>query len=111
MTKPNFRPIAPLDVDDDALQSVNDRLGVPTMVRPDDGKSQRRDGATARRPAVAASPQQKLTIRVPKTLVSTLKRDALDQDSTVRQIVLGALRKAGYQIADADMADGAGGNV
>lgn len=109
MSKPQFRPIAPLDVDDAALQHVNDRLGVPTMVKPDD-TARRRDSTTASRPAVTASPQQKLTIRVPKTLVAKMKRDALDQDSTVRQIVLGALRKAGYEIADADMADGAGGN-
>ena len=33
MNKPNFRPIAPLDVDDDALERVNERLGVPTMIR------------------------------------------------------------------------------
>lgn len=40
MTKPNFRPIAPLDVDDHALDQVNDRLGVPQMVRPTSPKSQ-----------------------------------------------------------------------
>lgn len=34
MSKPNFKSIQPLDVPDEALQSVNEKLGVPTMVRP-----------------------------------------------------------------------------
>lgn len=33
MNKPNFRPIEPLDADDSDLERVNERLGVPTMVR------------------------------------------------------------------------------
>lgn len=106
MSKPNFRPIAPLDVDDRALESVNDRLGVPTMVRPP-----AKGVSTASRPAVSPPRrQQKLTVRVPEYLVDALKRDALDQKTTVRQLVLLAMQKSGYKIEAADLLPGAGGS-
>lgn len=110
MTNPHFRPIAPLDVDDHALESVNDRLGVPTMVRPGADAPRRHAAVPSRRHAVAPSPQQKLTIRVPTKLIDTLKRDALEQRTTVRQLVLLALKASGYEVADKDLAPGAGGN-
>lgn len=106
MTKSNFRPIAPLDVDDRALDSVNDRLGVPTMVRPPAKAVE-----TAGRPAVTPPRrQQKLTVRVPEYLVDALKRDALDQKTSVRHLVLLALQKTGYKIDAADLLPGAGGS-
>ena len=106
MTKPNFRPIAPLDVDDDALERVNDRLRVPTMVRPPAKAVE-----TASRPAVTPPRRQKkLTMRVPDYLVDTLKRDALDQKTSVRCLTLLALQKAGYTIDAADLLPGAGGS-
>lgn len=106
MNKPNFRPIAPLDVDDSALEGVNDRLGVPTMVRP-----QGRAATTASRPAVTPPRrQQKLTVRVPEYLVDAVKRDALDQKTSVRHLVLLAMQKAGYKVDAADMLPGAGGS-
>ena len=77
MTKPNFRPIVPLDADDDALERVNDRLGVPTMVRTP-GKSLVSDATTASRQAgTPARRQQKLTIRIPTYLVAGLKHKAV----------------------------------
>jgi hypothetical protein len=109
MSKPNFRPIAPLDVDDRALERVNDSLGVPTMVRPP-AKVQR-DDPTASRPAVPAPRrQQKLTVRIPGYLVDALKRNALEQRTTVRHLVLLALQKDGYSIEAADLMPGAGGS-
>ena len=108
MSKPNFRPIAPLDVDDSDLERVNDQLGVPTMVR-----------APVKIPAVvpsgrqAVTPprrQQKMTVRIPGTLVDALKRQALDQRTTVRNLVLLALQKDGYAIEPADLLPGAGGS-
>ena len=74
MTKLNFRPISPRDVDDSALERVNDRLGVPTMVR-SPAKRLPADTATASR-QTAAPPrrQQKLTVRIPGYLVDELKR-------------------------------------
>ena len=77
MNKPNFRPIAPLDVDDDALERVNERLGVPTMVRPPARQAQQ-DVVTASRPTVPPPRrQQKLTVRIPGYLVDALKRGRL----------------------------------
>jgi hypothetical protein len=111
MSKPNFRPIAPLDVDDSALDKINDRLGVPVMVRPP-SKSPSPVVTTASHPAVAPSrrQQQKLTIRIPGYLVDALKRSALDQRTTLRQLVLLALQKDGYTIEAEDLLPGAGGS-
>jgi hypothetical protein len=110
MTKPNFRPISPLDVDDDALERVNQRLGVPTMVRPV-SKASQTDGATAsRQPVAPPRRQQKLTVRIPGYLVDALKQKALDQRTTVRNLVLLALQKDGYTVEPADLLPGAGGS-
>ena len=110
MSKPNFRPIAPLDADDSELERVNERLGVPTMVRAP-VKASQPDVVTASRPAVPPPRrQQKLTVRIPGYLVDALKRSALEQRSTVRQLVLLALQKGGYNIEAAELLPGAGGS-
>ena len=111
MTKHNFRPIiAPLDVDDDALERVNQRLGVPTMVRPV-SKASQTDGVTAsRQPVAPPRRQQKLTLRVPGYLVDAMKQKALDHRTTVRYLVLMALQKDGYTVEPADLLPGAGGS-
>lgn len=109
MSKPNFRPIAPLDVDDDALERVNERLGVPTMVRPP-AKTQQAVVSASRPAATPPRRQQKLTVRIPGYLVDALKRDALEQRTTVRHLVLLALQKDGYKIDAADLLPGAGGS-
>lgn len=106
MSKPNFRPIAPLDVDDDALERVNERLGVPTMVRP-----AAKAAETASRHAVMPPRRkQKLTVRIPCYVVDELKQKALDQRLTVRQLVLLALQKDGYTVEASDLLPGAGGS-
>jgi hypothetical protein len=109
MTKPIFRSIEPLQVDDAALEAVNEYLGVPTMVRPA-GKAP--DAATTASRDVGAPPrrQQKLTVRIPAYLTDALKRQALEQRTTVRQLVLLALQKDGYTVEAADMLPGAGGS-
>lgn len=114
MSKPNFRPIAPLDVDDEALERVNDRLNVPVMVRSPASAvlpSSRKTADTAGRQAVrTASKQTKVTMRVPEYLVDALKRNALDQRTTLRQLVMLALQKVGYAIKPEDLLPGAGGH-
>ncbi len=110
MSKPNFRPIAPLDADDSALERVNERLGVPTMVRPQ-AKSTGVAAVTASRTAVPPPRrQQKLTVRIPGYLVDALKQRALDQRTTVRHLVLLALQRDGYTIDAVDLLPGAGGS-
>ena len=114
MSKPNFRPIAPLEVDDNELERVNDRLGVPTMVRPPAKAAEtgeRNAVKTASRPAgTPPRRQQKLTVRVPEYLVDALKRDALDHKTSVRHLVLLAMQKSGYKIEATDLLPGAGGS-
>jgi len=110
MSKPNFRPIAPLDVDDNELDRVNERLGVPTMVRPP-SKSSQQAVTTANRHAVKPSRrQQKLTVRIPDYLVHEMKHKAVEQRTTVRYLVLLALQKAGYTVEPVDLLPGAGGS-
>lgn len=110
MSKPAFRPIAPLDVDDDALDDLNSRLGVPTMVKSAD-KPSRQAAEPSRQQAVkTASPQQKLTVRIPDYLVHALKQNALNERTTVRHLVLLALQGAGYTVQADDLLPGAGGS-
>jgi hypothetical protein len=110
MTRPHFRPIAPLDVDDTALERVNERLGVPTMVRPA-AKVTQTDGVTAsRQPVEPPRRQRKLTTRIPGYLTDELKQKALDQRTTVRLLLLLALKKDGYRVDPEDLLPGAGGS-
>ncbi len=108
MSKPNFRPIAPLDVHDSDLDRVNDQLGVPTMVRAPNKPTTAMP--SRQQPVTPPRRQQKMTVRVPQTLVDALKRDALEQRTTIRHLVLLALQKTGYAIAAADLLPGAGGS-
>lgn len=106
MTKPNFRPIAPLDADDAALERVNDTLGVPTMVRPT-----AKAAMPSTRPAAKPSRRQKkVTFRGPEIAIDAVKLDALTQKTTVRNLILIALRDKGYPITDEDLLPGAGGS-
>ena len=110
MSKPNFRPIAPLDANDDELDRVNERLGVPTMVR-SPVKALANDTTTASRQAVTPPRRQKkLTVRIPDYLVHELKHKAVEERTTVRHLVLLAMQKAGYRVEAADLLPGAGGS-
>ena len=46
-----------------------------------------------------------LTFVIPRWLRKQLKRDAIDQGTTVRGVVLTALRNAGYQITEDELTD------
>ena len=107
MSKPLFRPIAPLEVDDSALDELNDRLGVPTMVPAP--KSHASSPAQATRSPTpkptppALSPHEKLTAELPVYLLDALRLEAAKQRVSVRHIVMLALQKAGYAIEARDM--------
>lgn len=106
MSKPQFRPIAPLDADDAALDRVNETLGVPTMVRPQSKSVE----PPSRRAVKPQRRQKKLTIRAPEPVIDALKLDALSQRTTVRTLILKALKGAGYPVLDVDLLPGAGGS-
>lgn len=114
MSKPNFRPFAPLDVDDEELDRVNDHLNVPVMVRSPAASqlaSNRKAVDTARRHAVKPPRrQQKLTVRIPGDLVDAMKRRALDERTTLRHLILVALQKDGFSVEADDLLPGAGGS-
>jgi hypothetical protein len=102
--KPNkFRPIAvPLDVDDAALDRVNNQLGVPTLTKPAANAV-----AAPRVSDVPATPEraplEKLTIELPRYLADALRRAAVEQRTTARHLVMLALRKNGFEVQDADL--------
>lgn len=94
---PAFRAIAaPLDVDALLLDRVNDRLGVPRLVRPE-------SDAAAPSPPAQRAPVEKLTIEVPDYLLDAVKRAALDRRTTARHVVMAALKSAGFAIDDPDL--------
>ncbi len=93
---PHFRPIgAPLDVDDAMLDRLNERMGVPTLTRP---KAPAEQSDTAPMRSV-----EKLTIEMPSYVMDALRQRAAGERTTVRHLVMAALRAAGYEIADVDM--------
>lgn len=102
---PSFRSIAaPLDVDDAALDRINERLGVPTLSKPPASqKSSEAADTDSEEMAGARAAMEKLTIEMPAYLVDAMKRVALDRRTTVRHVVLAAIRASGFEIADADM--------
>lgn len=112
---PSFRSIAaPLDVDDAALDDINARLGVPTLTKPQSGEVPSRklyrfkvdkEEAEAAAPgmAPARAPLEKLTIEVPAYLSDALKRSALETRTTVRHVVMSALKAAGFEVAADDL--------
>ncbi len=109
---PSFRSIAaPLDVDDAALDRINTQLGVPTLTKPvANAKPERKEKSPAPAPVAAEdvrAPLEKLTIEVPAYLADAMKRAALDKRTTVRHLVMTALKKSGFEIAASDLvADG-----
>jgi hypothetical protein len=126
---PAFRQIAaPLDVDDEALGRVADQMGVPKLVKPSppplpEGRQPLQNApidaaAAPSAPEVQIAPRvkkrtaasivkcaalEKLTLEVPGYLIDAIKRDALDQRSTARHVVMLALQKAGFKIDETDM--------
>lgn len=126
---PHFRPIAtPLDVDDDALEQINERLGVPTMVRSvpqpaSDAKGAGVDAAKgnasdtpsrkdntaprAKKPAAASiaplKPTEKLTIELPGYLTDELKLHALNRRTSIRHVVMLGLQALGLRIEPDDL--------
>ena len=102
MSKPAFRPIAPLDnVDDTALGVVADSLGVPTMVRPA-ATTASKPPPTAPVPIVPARPE-KLTVELPGYLLDAIKQKAALERTSIRHLVMLAFKALGLPVAAEDM--------
>jgi hypothetical protein len=126
-TRPTFRQIpAPLDVDDGALDRINDKLGVPSLVKPasempsgDQGKPQdsprhaarpspssespRAKKSTIPAPVPSLGPVEKLSIELPGYLTDAMRRQAAEQRTSVRHIVMRGLAALGFEIASGDL--------
>jgi len=124
--RPTFRPIAaPLDVDDAALGRLNEQLGVPALVRapaerpaggqgePQDSPAQEtspsparppQDSPRAKKPAVAIpGPVEKLSVELPGYLTDAMKRQAVENRTSLRHIVMRGLAALGFEIAPGDL--------
>jgi hypothetical protein len=128
--RPSFRDIAPpLDVDDGTLSRLADQMGVPTLVKPaansavqeaqkvpDAPKAEPppspppavNAAPASRKPALGAARKrtgiESLTIELPAYLIDAVKLDALNRRASTRHVVMLALRGAGFEIDEADMA-------
>ena len=123
---PVFRPIsAPLDVPDDALQALGDRLGVPTMVKPEAKpvepvvvESSPVSSLSVQQPPApvqkaletlaevhsdAPCPEEKLTVFLPSYLMRDIRRSCVEQRATMRYMVLSALKTAGFSVREEDL--------
>ncbi len=124
---PIFRPIsAPLDVSDEALNAIGDKLGVPTMVKPEPPAPPYAAAAAKPSPSAIAeasqavqetlkaisasrveekapSPQEKLTVELPAYLMREMRRDCADKRVTQRYLVLQGLKALGYGIEPDDL--------
>ena len=125
MNRPSFRPIAaPLEVDDAALEKLNESLRVPTLVNPASGKpaigqeapqdatklsplpSPTRDTPGAKKPTTAkprAIALARLNLNVPLYLLDAINVRAAQERSTTRHLVLQALAAFGFEIDPADI--------
>ncbi len=109
---PQFRPITPLEVPDSVLDAINDKLGVPTMVR-----HQSTEPVPAPRPVVpqpASKPAHdatmkiyKLSLELPRYLSDSIKRTAIERRTTVRHILMLGLVKLGFDIKEEDLVEDA----
>lgn len=102
---PAFRSISrPLDVADADLDRLNDTLGVPTLSRPKSAPTVKPAATPAPpSPAEPRSSVEKLTVEAPPYLMDALRRDAVEKRVSMRHIVLLALQRAGYEIAQTDL--------
>ncbi len=131
---PQFRPIAaPLDVSDDDLNTLGDKLGVPTMVRPEPPPAPKTDATPedfrarppspsgpSAMPMVEAKPRsmapkqlniapppcpvtEKITVELPGYLAAALRREGLERRTTARTLVIMGLKALGFEVDEKDL--------
>jgi hypothetical protein len=131
--RPVFRPISgPLDVPDDALNALGDRLGVPTMVKPEPAPSPDIDAMPAnpashsvamsfrntpsptrrnaplnqKRPLAFEVPlpaSEKITVELPGYLTAAMRQRSAAERLSHRYYVLMGLRAIGFEVDDQDL--------
>ncbi len=127
---PKFRPIggsAPLDVPDEELIALSNRLGVPSLVKPPPSPAPNagekpepaapshaaqpppsplraaEPAAVARVETEVLPPPEKLTFEVPVYLMQALRRDCAERRVTQRYLILLGLQAIGYKIEPSDL--------
>ena len=117
---PVFRQIGPLEVPDDALNALSEKLGVPSLVRPPPAPAAVAPAAPVNAPPAsppaprepvlrapvaeeAPLPIEKLTIEIPGYLAQALRRDCAEKRVTNRYLVLLGLQAIGYAVEAADL--------
>ncbi len=131
---PIFRQIAaPLDVSDDDLNTLGDKLGVPTMVRPEPPPAPKIDttpenlragpsspSGSPVTPRLAAKPRspaqktlnitplptpvtEKITVELPFYLASALRREAAERRITARTLVIMGLQSLGFHVDEQNL--------
>jgi hypothetical protein len=130
---PIFRPIvAPLEVPDEALNDLGDRLGVPTMVKPEPAPPPKIDatheisGSHAVSSAGRTPPSlerqnlslgrkrtptpvpvepltEKITVELPTYLTTALRREGAERRITTRTLVMMGLQALGFEVDERDL--------
>lgn len=96
-----FAPISP-DIDDDKLERLAAEKGVGALVKP----VANRAGEGTRKPSTDATPRSEmksLNLDLPTYAWTEMKIRAAQQQTSLRHVVMTALRKDGITIHDADM--------
>jgi hypothetical protein len=130
MTRPAFRSIpAPLTVDDDALERINQTLGVPALVAPaaEPPPKPHESAQDAPKPVPASSPPpnaaaapagkkaapaaaalpapiERLHVELPGYVTDAMRIEAAKKRTSMRHIVLRGLAAIGFAIDPADLA-------
>lgn len=129
---PVFRSIgAPLAVSDDELNALGDKLGVPTLMKPETVPAPRiaaphentanpppsaGEAAAPFYPSPAAlppkagirtlpvrRPTEKITVELPDYLAAALRREGLERRTTARTLVVMGLKALGFEVEDQDL--------
>jgi hypothetical protein len=112
--KQNRAPFQPLDPDlDDKLENLARDKGVGALVKPTQGERGPRLQEPPRqseKPKAAATPapltpMKTLNVELPDYVWTDLKIRAAQQKTSLRHVIMTALRKDGFAIKESDMID------
>lgn len=103
-------PFQPLDNEfDDKIETLAREKGVSTLVKP--AQAEQRPAAiekptqAATEAAPPRTPMKALNVELPDYVWTALKIRAAEQKTSVRHVIMAALRNEGISIAEADMID------